>query len=173
MKKILTLCVAAMMAITTVSAKSYTYAIGVVTGLEWGAGLKVNLTEHLTVLNDLSWVMMPRTVFGTEGGSVAMGYSGLIDNANVAYQMPLTNGQGIELNLYAGGGLSLGWANVIAENGAGKFGINALVGIEANITNAPIEFTFDFRPGYATLFTKDGALHGFDWGLVLGVRYTL
>ena len=50
--------------------------------------------------------------------------------------------------------------------------LNAIGGIEADMTNTPIEFTFDFRPGYAMLFANGGAIHGLDWSIVLAVRYT-
>ena len=45
------------------------------------------------------------------------------------------------------------------------------------MTNAPIAFSFDFRPGYGCVLVgnANGVLggHVFDWTLNLGVRYTL
>ena len=165
------LCVVAILAITTVSAKKYDVAVGLATGLEYGPTVKVNFSENFTLMNDLVWYIVPNTVFGAGGGTYNMGHMGLVDNVNLAYEPKITSGQNIDLNFLVGGGISLGYANFGGDGG--KFGINALVGIEANITNAPIAFTFDFRPGYAMLFAGGGQAHGLDWGLVLGIRYTL
>lgn len=56
-------------------------------------------------------------------------------------------------------------------------GSGAAAGIEAKMKNAPIAFSFDFRPGYGCLLGNDGtgnigAFHVFDWTLNLGARYT-
>ena len=171
MKKILALCLVALLAITTASAKKYDVALGLATGFEYGPSLKVNFSDNFTLINDLAFVIMPNTVFGANGGSFNMGWMGLIDNANLAYEKRLATGRNIDCSILAGGGLSLGYADMGQAPG-GKFGINGLVGFEADMTNTPIEFTFDFRPGYAMLFTGDGAIHGLDWAIVLAVRYT-
>ena len=171
MKKIIALCIVAILAISTVSAKKYKVAAGLATGFEYGPSLKVNFTDHLTLINDLAFYIMPNTVFGTQGGTFNFGYMGVADNANFAYEKRITTGRNIDFSFYGGGGLTLGWADM-GEGNAGKFGLNAIGGIEADMTNTPIEFTFDFRPGYAMLFTGEGAVHGLDWALVLAVRYT-
>ena len=158
------------MAITSASAVPYKVAVGLVTGLEYGPSLKVNFTDNLTLINDLAWYIVPNTVFGANGTTFNMGYQGLADNANFAYQKKLASGKGIDLSFFGGGGLTLGFADM-GEALVGKFGVNAIGGIEVNI-NAPIEFTFDFRPGYAMLFNGDGAMHGLDWSINLAVRYT-
>lgn len=173
MKKIIALCIVAILAITTVSAKKYKVAFGLATGFEYGPSLKVNLTDHMTIMNDLAFVLMPNTVFGENGFTFNVGWMGLIDNANFAYEKKITTGRNIDFSIFGGGGLSLGYAQgPLGDGDAGKFGINAIGGIEADMTNAPIEFTFDFRPGYAMLFTGDDTVHGLDWSLVLAVRYT-
>lgn len=171
MKKLIALCIVAILAISTVSAKKYKVALGLATGFEYGPSLKVNFTDHLTLMNDLAFVLMPNTVFGANGTTFNMGWMGLIDNANFAYEKKITTGRNIDFSFFGGGGMSLGYAQM-GEGNAGKFGINAIGGIEADMTNTPIEFTFDFRPGYAMLFTGDGAIHGLDWAIVLAVRYT-
>lgn len=169
MKKILTLCVVALMAISTVSARSYKVALGLATGLEYGPTVKVNFTDHFTLMNDLTWKFVPNTVAGVNGQTFNFGYMGLIDNVNVAYQTKLASGRGLDLLFYGGGGMSIGYAD-LGENPGGKFGINALAGIEVT-ANVPIAFTFDFRPGYALLFANGGQMHALDWSLVLAVRY--
>lgn len=169
MKKILTLCIVALMAISTVSARSYKVALGLATGLEYGPTVKVNFTDHFTLMNDLTWKFVPNTVAGVNGQTFNFGYMGLIDNVNVAYQTKLASGRGLDLLFYGGGGMSIGYAD-FGENPGGKFGINALAGIEVT-ANVPIAFTFDFRPGYALLFANGGQIHALDWSLVLAVRY--
>lgn len=171
MKKIIALCIVAILAISTVSAKKYKVAVGLATGFEYGPSLKVNFTDNLTLINDLAFVIMPNTVFGANGGTFNFGYMGLVDNANFAYEKKITSGKNIDFSFFGGGGMSLGYADM-GEAPGGKFGINAIGGIEADMTNAPIEFTFDFRPGYAMLFADGGAIHGLDWSIVLAVRYT-
>ncbi len=169
MKKILSILAVAIMAIATVNANPYKLSVGLATGLQYGPSLKVNFTDHLTLINDLTWFINPGTVAGNGNGTMQFGYQGLQDNANIAYEMKLTSGKGIDLSFYGGGGLSLGYADIGAD--AGKFGINALAGIELNM-NAPLAVTFDFRPGYALLFVQGGQLHAMDWALTLAVRYT-
>ena len=73
------------------------------------------------------------------------------------------------MGVYAGGQVKLGY--VLGD--AGVFGVGAAAGIEANMINAPIAFSFDFRPGYAFLFVDGWAGgHMFDYSFNLGVRYT-
>ncbi|MBQ1874850.1 MAG: hypothetical protein II144_04090 [Paludibacteraceae bacterium] len=151
------------------SKADYKYAIGLVAGLQYGISLKYNVNPHFTLMNDLSWDM----VYGaTNGGMLA--YQGLIDHLNLAYQAKGASGKGIDLNWYVGGGASFGYAEIGAD--AIKVGGNAIIGLEGDMKNAPIEFTFDFRPGYGCLIAPGGwggAAHLFDWQLTLGLRYTL
>ncbi len=169
MKKVFTLCFVALIA-TTVSARSYKIAVGLATGLEYGPTLKVNFTEHLTLLNDLVWFLNPGTVGSGNGtGTMQFGYMGLQDNVNLAFEQKLTSGRGLDLSFYGGGGTSLGYAD-LGGNPAGKFGINGIAGLEMT-ANIPIAVTFDFRPGYALLFADGGQMHALDWSLVLAVRY--
>lgn len=148
----------------------YKYAVGIVAGLQYGISFKTMVQPNFTIMNDLSWDIAYTA--GDLGG-----YQGLIDHLNLAYQAPAASGQGIDLNWYAGGGVSLGYAELGVD--AMKIGANGLIGIEANMKNAPIEFTFDFRPGYGCIIVPNtwggGATagHVFDWQLTLGLRYTL
>ena len=72
----------------------------------------------------------------------------------------------------------------------GKFGINAIAGVELALTSAPITIGLDFRPGYGLMFsgketeeedlgyygkisaTSSGTYNFFDWTLAATVRYT-
>ncbi|MBR3408436.1 MAG: hypothetical protein IKG86_06315 [Paludibacteraceae bacterium] len=152
------------------AAKSdYKYAVGIVAGLQYGISLKTMINPHFTIMNDLSWDIAYTA--GDLGG-----YQGLIDHLNLAYQAKGASGKGIDLNWYVGGGVSFGYAEMGVD--AIKVGGNAIIGLEGDMKNAPIEFTFDFRPGYGCIVAPGGfgapaAGHVFDWQLTLGLRYTL
>ena len=83
MKKLIALCIVAILAISTVSAKKYKVALGLATGFEYGPSLKVNFTDNLTLINDLAFVIMPNTVFGANGGTFNFGYMGLVDKCQL------------------------------------------------------------------------------------------
>ncbi|HCS87543.1 MAG TPA: hypothetical protein DIW30_03760 [Bacteroidales bacterium] len=128
-------------------------------------------------------------------------------NPNVLYHLSLGS---TGLDLVVGGGLSIGFGKPYQcdyredgkhyvssgkeiwsydeETGAvkmgGKFGINAFAGMEYNLTNAPVTFAFDFRPGYGVLFKTQHndsdeeikwkaktSLNTFDWRLSVSMRY--
>ena len=171
MKKILTLFVAFLLTATMVSAKDYKHSIGMVGGLGVGAQYKTMVMDHFTIIAELGYFTCP------DGGTGA--YAGVpIANGVFAYQTsPLAEGKGIKLSVYAGGQTKLGY--VLDEwDGLGLFGLGAAAGIEANMTNAPIAFSFDFRPGYGMTFGKNyfgggmTANHMFDYSVNVGVRYT-
>ena len=173
MKKILTLCFAVLFAATTVSAKEYTHSVGVVGGLGIGAQYKTMVTDHFTIMAELGYFVCP------DGGE-GWGYTGApIANGVFAYQTgSLVEGEGIKLSVYAGGQVKLGY--VFDEfDGEGLFGVGSVAGIEANIKNAPIAFSFDFRPGYAMMFYESpwrkntiATNHMFDYSVNVGIRYT-
>lgn len=168
MKKLLTLLVAVLVAATTVSAKDYKNSIGMVGGLGIGAQYKAMLTDNFTLIAEMGYFTCP-------DGGTGFGYAGVpIANAVFAYQTkPLAEGKGIKMSVYAGGQTKLGYV----LGNMGLFGVGAAGGIEANMTNAPIAFSFDFRPGYGLVFGSDGwggmfTAHMFDYSFNLGVRYT-
>ncbi|MCQ2265513.1 MAG: hypothetical protein MJZ46_05670 [Bacteroidales bacterium] len=104
-------------------------------------------------------------------------------NPNLEYESATNKGG---LLWFIGGGLSLGYChNVgIRDNGLsrgwgyaqpnwGKFGVNAIGGIEYKF-NFPMTLQVDFRPGYGLLFDSNNETFSyFDWGLCVGVRYCL
>lgn len=161
MKKILSLVLVVLMA-ASVSAKKYEHSLGMVAGLGIGAQYKTMVLPNFTIIDEFGYFTNP-------DGGTGFGYAGAIDNLVLAYQAKGTEGKNIELDWYVGGQIKLGYS----MGDAGVFGIGAAVGLEANMMNAPIAFSFDFRPGYAFLFWGGGAGgHMFDYSFNLGVRYT-
>ena len=171
MKKILTFCIAVLTAVT-ISAREYQHSVGIAAGSGIGAQYKLMITENFTFMDEFGYFLCYRAA----GGQWLGGYSGAINQAVLAYQGHITEGEGIKLDFYAGGQIKAGY-------GSGKYGIigvGAVGGIEANMKNAPIAFSFDFRPGYACALVPGatptgqgvGADHMFDWTFNLGVRYT-
>ncbi|MBP5642110.1 MAG: hypothetical protein J6W92_03500 [Paludibacteraceae bacterium] len=61
----------------------------------------------------------------------------------------------------------------------GKFGFNAIGGVEMKMANLPLAFSLDFRPGYGMQFdvdktdgvTTETQTHFFDWTLAAAIRY--
>ena len=122
MKKILTLCVALLVAATTISAKEYKHSLGMVAGLGIGAQYKVMVTDNFTIFEE----------FGYLGGCLAdqagaMPYDGAVNNLVLAYQANAAEGQGIKLDWYVGGQLKTGYM----QGGAGIIGVGAVGGMVA------------------------------------------
>ena len=78
------------------------------------------------------------------------------------------------------------WAFADADGKAnpviGKFGVNAVAGLELGFSNVPLALSFDFRPGYGLGFysgknsqdskvTENMTFNFFDWALNVGLRY--
>ena len=162
MKKILTVLLAAVLAAGSMSAKEYQHSLGMVAGLGIGAQYKTMVMPNFTIIEEFGYTVCPTQTAG------AGGYDGMLDNLVLAYQATCAEGQGIRLDWYAGGQIKLGYG----IGSYGIFGIGGAAGIEAIMTNAPIAFSFVFRPGYGCLFASGGAGHTFDYTLNLGVRYT-
>ena len=147
----------------------YKHSIGAVIGTIDGVSYKTFFTDNLALKADLGW-----------------GYPGVIQvNPNFMYQKNITSWDWGALDWNVGGGLSLGysywyggWYN-IGYGGGGKFGINALGGLELPLTDIPLTFDFDFRPGYGMMFggknwTWINGSHTrsyFDWAITWGIRY--
>ena len=92
-------------------------------------------------------------------------------NANFLYNKELQNG----LYAFIGGGPNIGLVQGLpySEITFGKFGANAMLGAGYKMSNIPLTFSLDFRPGYAFLlnYRYETILHMLDWHLALGVRY--
>ena len=132
-----------------------------------------------------------------------------VANPNVLYQSNIASWGFGSLDWYAGGGLSIGlmkqngtgfeekhnnsWysypsayafadADGKADPVLGKFGVNAVAGVELGLSSVPLAISFDFRPGYGLGFysgknsndskwTTSETFNFFDWTLAVGVRY--
>jgi hypothetical protein len=173
MKKIITLCMAVVTAVT-MSAKGMEASAGLVGGLGLGIQGKFMFTENMGLMDELGYFM------NLDGGTAkkygASSYAGLVNNTTFVYQMPITRLDGMRLDWYAGGQAKIGWCPIDWGGGnlahMGVFGLGAAGGIEAKMNNAPFVFSFDFRPGWAMLFTEQGVgAHLFDYSFNLGVRY--
>ena len=77
------------------------------------------------------------------------------------------------MNAFMGGGVSLGIHQSLRGSGfAGKTGANILMGVEFDSNNIPLNFGFDFRPGYGMTFFHGIVIgHFFDWALAASIRY--
>lgn len=116
-------------------------------------------------------------------------YYDLEINPNILFQKRFMANDVISLSYFFGGGFSIGamrlWdtrlQNITQADAfenkpfAGKFGFNAMVGLELGLNNAPIAIDLNFRPGYGMGWQTGNAYsttaHFFDWTLALGVRY--
>jgi len=165
MKKIFTLVVVALMALG-VSASEYKHSVGVVAGSGIGAQYKVMVMDNFTIIEEFGYLGS----LAAAGNGFALPTLGAVNNLVMAYQAMGAEGEGIQLDWFVGGQFKAGYINL--GNAAGIVGFGAAAGIEANMQNAPIAFSFDFRPGYGCILTGNGAAHAFDWTINLGVRYT-
>lgn len=115
-------------------------------------------------------------------------------NPNIVYQGQIYNDRPFWLSWYAGGGVSIGMMEY-AWNGysdykpgdelmsrlGGKFGINAIGGLELGLRTAPVIFDLDFRPGYGlgfwtaedniSIIKARSAMSYFDWAITASIRY--
>ena len=171
MKKIFTLCVVALVALS-MSAKPYTNSIGIVGGSGIGVQFKTMVMDNFTIIEEFGYLGSFAAAGQINGQSFNMATLGAIDNLVLAYQAKGAEGQGIELDWFVGGQLKGGFLG----GNNGLIGVGAAVGLEGIMQNAPIAFSFDFRPGYGCVLGSNGfggvgAFHTFDWTLNLGVRY--
>ena len=153
------------------SDKEYTHSVGVVAGSGIGFQYKKMVSPHFTLIEEFGYLGS----WAAAGDGFSTPAIGAVDNLVLAYQAKCAEGQGIRLDYYVGGQIKGGYIDMGAAGGI--VGAGAAAGIEGKMKNAPIAFSFDFRPGYGCLLGNDGtgnigAFHVFDWTLNLGVRYT-
>ena len=169
MKKILSV-LAAVLVAGGMMAADYTHSVGGVVGGMYGASYKGFIfgVDGLALQADLA---VRLTEAATKDGS--LGVYTFEANPNVVYQQPIKSWGFGSLDWYAGGGLSLGLMNSLSvtNNAMGKFGINALAGLEIDFSEQPLALGFDFRPGYGLGFNKDWNMSFFDWALAASLRY--
>ena len=168
MKKIFTLCVVALVALS-MSAKPYNHSIGIVGGSGIGVQFKTMVMDNFTIIEEFGYL---GSLCAAGQNNFNMATLGAIDNLVLAYQAKGAEGQGIELDWFVGGQLKGGFLS----GNNGLIGVGAAVGLEGIMQNVPIAFSFDFRPGYGCVLGSSGwggigAFHVFDWTLNLAVRY--
>ena len=143
------------------SNKEYTHSVGVVAGSGIGFQYKKMVSAHFTLIEEFGYLGS----WAAAGNGFSTPAIGAVNDLVLAYQAKCAEGKGIRLDYYVGGQIKGGYIDMGAAGG--------IVGMK----NAPIAFSFDFRPGYGCLLGNDGmgnigAFHTFDWTLNLGVRYT-
>ena len=172
MKKILTLCIAAMTAVT-MFAQSGHFEVGAVAGGLNGASAKYWLTNDFALQADLAvGLTRPATgykdPFENKWVVVDFGMWDFTVNPNALYHFQLP----ANIKLYAGGGMNIGMMGGFNGGGVlGKFGLNTIVGATYDFDNIPLVLGFDFRPGWGMGFDKDNISHFFDWKIAASVRY--
>ena len=148
---------------------------GIVAGGLNGLSYKRIMSETFAIQTDLA-VGFQRTsaMAPLYGGNIFVTTFDIFDfalNANFLYNKELQNG----LYAFAGGGPNIGLIQDLpyANMTFAKFGANAMLGAGYKMSNIPLTFSLDFRPGYAFLlnYGYETILHMFDWHLALGVRY--
>lgn len=178
----------------TLQSMAQEHEIGLTVGSMYGVSYKTNVMDNLRLQVDLG-VNLAATRTTEYDYSYQWGYFTFEANPNVAYQNDFYQTGWGNFSWYAGGGISLGLLKQMSISAEGytitipvedattygKWGVNAVGGINLKLNNLPLAFSFDFRPGYGLGFYpyKDKyvketyLLNFFDWKLVLGVRYCL
>lgn len=154
------------------SGKPYNHSIGIVAGSGLGVQYKAMITDHFTLIEEFGYL---GSYCAAGANGLRLGTFGATNDLVLAYQAKAAEGQGIELDWFIGGQLKAGYIDFGGAAG-GQIGIGAAAGIDAKMKNAPIAFSFDFRPGYGCVLFGNGGGgvnggHVFDWTINLGVRY--
>ncbi len=199
MKKFSFLFVALMACSLVANAQFSNHSAGIVVGSFEGVSYKGFFTENWALQVDLGY-----KVVGTGAGTYSYSEKGegysykgsgsteenmklwtLELNPNAIYQDAITELSFGSLSWFAGAGVSIGfgkWGYSGYPYGpeiSGKFGINAIGGVELGLNAVPITIGIDFRPGYGLGFDsekEDGwkyseTLSYFDWALAVSARY--
>ena len=172
MKKVLFSFLALVLA---VGAAAQNQEIGLVVGGLNGLSYKKHMTDNFAIQADLA-VGFQRIDLGIIGDGdfipLQVDIFDFVLNPNFLYHKDLKYG------IYAefGGGVSAGLMQTLHTiNPAtfGKFGINAFAGVGYKMSNLPLAFGLDFRPGYSLDLNVPYELlfHQFDWHLAASVRY--
>lgn len=178
MKK-LVLVVVAILATGVMYAQTYQHSVGLVVGSLNGVSYKTFVGENFAVQADLA-IGLVATQGGSGGETGEINYWDFQLNPNAYYQTEVAAFSWGNLSAFGGGGVSLGLSKLMGAYAAsmpvmGKWGINAIAGVECNVNNLPIVFALDFRPGYGMLFYGEYGytmtVNTFDWALAASVRY--
>ena len=147
---------------------------GLVVGGMNGLSYKRIMNEKFAIQTDLAIGFQRTSIMENAYSDYALWNVDVFDfalNANFLYNKELSNG----LYAFIGGGPNVGFVQELQHSpiSFGKFGANAMLGAGYKMSNLPLTFSLDFRPGYALLlnYKYEAILHMFDWHLALGVRY--
>lgn len=160
------------------------HEIGLVVGGLNGASYKYWFTDNVTLHADLAvGFLVSKIGYACPNCSTyhVLWIENIFDftiNPNAEYNFALP----YNFYLYAGGGISLGYvgnleslydsyAKTYINAHMGKFGINAVAGVEYVFNQKPFSIALDFRPGYGLAFAKNVDCSYFDWKLAFSARY--
>jgi len=166
MKKIFLAVVVALFSINAMAQ----HEIGAIVGGMNGASYKYWFNDAFALQADLAVGLTEAA-----GKDASFGQYDFTINPNAEYHwaLPVDN-----LKIYAGGGINIGLCNSLKSNPygvVGKFGINAITGLQYDLSSVPLALAFDFRPGYGLSFKDSNYTtgHFFDWKIAFAVRYKL
>ncbi len=170
MKKIFLAVVVALFSINAMAQ----HEIGAIVGGMNGASYKYWFNDALALQADLA---VGLTQAANDAGSFGQYDFTINPNAEYHWALPVDN-----LKIFAGGGLNFGlcgglkaaaWG--VGNSVSGKFGINAITGLQYDLASVPLALAFDFRPGYGMSFADANVpvSHYFDWKIAFAVRYKL
>ena len=176
--------------VISASAQNYKASLGINVGSFNGLSYKGFVTDHLALQVDLGVNL--ECTYGqvdlyTDGGVIgnANGQQTFYTceiNPNLLYQAEILSANAGTLSWFAGGGLSAGMMNALdvkKSHPIFKWGLNGTGGIEFQLAQAPVAFSFDLRPGYGmsayaikNVSPRTTAVNSFfDWKMAVGIRY--
>lgn len=178
----LVVCIALLCSLAAPAA-TYTHSVGALVGGMNGASYKGFILgrDGLALQTDLAVGLTQAagamSVYGYSTSGHSLGLYSFEANPNVIYQQPIREFSWGDIDWFVGGGASLGMSQFLSSAASGqggtmgKFGFNALAGIELAFLEAPLALAFDFRPGYGLAFQSHLAYNYFDWHLTAALRY--
>lgn len=176
--------------VISASAQNYKVSLGINAGSFNGFSYKGFVTDHLVLQADLGVNL--ECTYGQvdlyENGSSIGSANGQQTfytfevNPNLLYQAEILSANAGTLSWFAGGGLSAGMMNSLDVRRSYpifKWGLNGTGGIEFQLAQVPLAFSFDFRPGYGmstytikNVNSRSSAVNSFfDWKMAVGIRY--
>jgi hypothetical protein len=152
------------------------------TFLAIGPSFKFFLNDNVAFQSDILYRATLTGAFIERRIAFAL-YTVLETNTNFMYQKKLKDKKSSELFGFIGGGINFGINfGFLPVEGCGKFGTNAIFGLEYVYKNIPLAIQIDLRPGYGVLFHPSGEIDvfntvktpwsHFDWMFGFTLRYT-
>ena len=150
-----------------------------------GPSFKAFFTDNVAFQTDIFFKGIFTAGIDTKSNEISFAlYISAETNINFYYPKKLKEKNSFDLFWLTGGGISLGHQSGFGFIGGGKFGINAILGMEYVFKNKPLAIQIDFRPGYGLLFnsnndyvetlfyTYKNPWHHYDWLMGCTLRYT-